>query len=206
MVLLWLNGITSSVEEYKFSVHGYALMLNVIQWKTLRMAVAMGSLMQLLKIHHHWATTDDDTMILACETTRLDFMPFDPARVYDSVFVYASYHVQVASLASLLTKLSNFSNTLTHHCATVKQCSILARGFAGDKRCWHATLCAQDYYNEQIWSSWFAVKYLTLWKPRAQLCARGEIRFFTEWKFSIPAHIWDLFTGIYIIRYVLPWF
>ncbi len=47
---------------------------------------------------------------------------------------------------------------------------------------------------------------LTLWKPRAQLCARGEIRFFTEWKFSNPAYIRDLFTGIYIIRYVLPWF
>ncbi len=29
-----------------------------------------------------------------------------------------------------------------------------------------------------------------------------KIGFFTEWKFSISAYIWDLFTGICIIRYV----
>ncbi len=29
---------------------------------------------------------------------------------------------------------------------------------------------------------------------------RDEISFFTEWKVSVPAYIWDLFAGIYIIR------
>ncbi len=62
-----------------------------------------------------------------------------------------------------------------------------------------------DHPGVSYWGTELELK-LTLWKPRAQLCARGEIRFLTEWEFSIPAYIWDLFTGIYIIRYVLPWF
>ncbi len=36
------------------------------------------------------------------------------------------------------------------------------------------------------------VQWSGLTPPWAQLCARGEIRFFTEWKLSIPAYIWDL--------------
>ncbi len=38
-------------------------------------------------------TTGDDAMVFSYGSTRLVFMPFDPARVYDSVFVHASYHV-----------------------------------------------------------------------------------------------------------------